>query len=177
MRILKHPILPLWCREDGAICIPPCHRFPKFRWTFGSLTKKGYRRIRFQGEEYRVHKLICETFHGLAPKDGLTADHYPDRNPSNNRADNLRWADMHMQNNNRQICEDSQTKYGVRSCEDPKAYRKAHSAVYRARHHEEILAQKAIHYAEQRALGKRQRKCPDGKRRMLTDSEFSAMFG
>lgn len=176
MRILKHPILPLWCREDGAICMPPCCRYPKFRWTFGSKNKKGYLRIRFQGEEYRVHKLICETFHGLAPKDGLTADHI-NRNKLDNRPENLRWLDKYGQNNNRQVCEDSKATYGVRLVEDPTAYKRAYNAAYRATHHKEILAQKAVYYAKQKALGKRQLKCPDGKRRLLTDSEFSAMFG
>lgn len=162
MRILKHPILPLWCREDGAICMPPNgYKFKKFRWTFGSKDHYGYLCINFRGKKYQVHRLICEAFHGLAPVDRPTCDHFPDRNPQNNRADNLRWADMHMQNDNRQICEDSKAKYGVRKCENEKAWQKAYDAA---------------RYAKQKALGKKRRRCPDGKRRLLTDSEFSAMF-
>lgn len=49
-------------------------------------------RIRLGGKSktHAVHRLICEAFHGPCP-DGMEACHYPDRDPGNCRADNLRW--------------------------------------------------------------------------------------
>ncbi len=38
-----------------------------------------------------VHRLVCEAFHGPCPQDKSHCAHW-DGNPSNNRAENLRWA-------------------------------------------------------------------------------------
>lgn len=38
----------------------------------------------------RVHRLICEAFHGPCP-DGMECCHFPDNDGENNSADNLRW--------------------------------------------------------------------------------------
>lgn len=176
MRIQKHPSLPLWLREDGAVCLPPCPRYPKFRWTYGYKNNHGYLCIKFRGKKYQVHRLICEAFHGPAPVDRPTCDHYPDRNPQNNRADNLRWADMHMQNSNKQICEDCLARYGVQKCKDPRGYARAYYAnnpEFAERHRTLVREWQD----RQRALGKRQRKCPDGKRRFLTDEEYNERYG
>ena len=72
MQIVKnHPSLPIQCRNDGAVLIPPDgRRFKTFRWTFGSSDMSyGYRRVKYRGKFYRVHRLICEAFHGPAPED------------------------------------------------------------------------------------------------------------
>jgi HNH endonuclease len=37
-----------------------------------------------------VHKLVLETYVGPCPK-GMVARHFPDRDPSNNRLENLQW--------------------------------------------------------------------------------------
>jgi len=39
---------------------------------------------------FKVHFLICSSFHGLKPDRKLVVDH-SDRNPLNNKASNLRW--------------------------------------------------------------------------------------
>lgn len=39
---------------------------------------------------YLVHVLVLTAFHGKPPE-GMECRHYPDRNPANNRIDNLRW--------------------------------------------------------------------------------------
>ncbi len=43
-----------------------------------------------------VHKIVLETFVGPCP-DGMEGCHSPDRDPSNNRLENLRW-DTHAEN-------------------------------------------------------------------------------
>ena len=72
-------------------------------FTLGSLTKKGYRTVGINVKHRRVHILVCEAFHGPKPSGkNLSVDHYPDRNRSNNRADNLRWATPPEQNGNQE---------------------------------------------------------------------------
>lgn len=39
-----------------------------------------------------VHRLVLEAFVGPCPP-GMEARHFPDRNPANNRAENLQWSD------------------------------------------------------------------------------------
>ena len=52
------------------------------------------------GKDRLVHILVCEAFHGPKPSGkNLSVDH-EDRNRSNNRADNLRWATGPEQNGN-----------------------------------------------------------------------------
>ena len=70
-------------------------------FTLGSLRKDGYRTVGINGKHRRVHILVCEAFHGPKPSGkNITVDHDRDRNRSNNRADNLRWATPQEQNGN-----------------------------------------------------------------------------
>lgn len=43
-----------------------------------------------QGDWRQVHRLVLEAFVGPCPE-GMEACHFPDRDPSNNRVENLRW--------------------------------------------------------------------------------------
>lgn len=192
MKIKQDPVTKLWCRADGTVLRPPCHKFPHFRWAFGSpIDRHGHLAITHQRKLYLVHRLVARAF--LPNPDNLpTVDHL-DRNPSNNSVDNLRWADMKTQTDNRQICEDSAAKYGVRCCEDKKAYsksynvvnreeRKVYSAAYYDAHKAERKAYGAAHYdahreerkayqnaynAKMKAAGFVKRRCPDGKWRWI----------
>ena len=56
----------------------------------GYVDADGYRRLRLDGRERRVHRLVCEAFNG-APPAGTECAHR-DGNPLNNNASNLRWA-------------------------------------------------------------------------------------
>lgn len=53
-------------------------------------TKKGYLTIRVGGRMRLVHHLVLEAFVGPRP-DGAEARHFPDRDKTNNRVDNLHW--------------------------------------------------------------------------------------
>ena len=186
----QHPELGLWCREDGCVLVPAGGRGPKEHWTYGCKDDKGYMTVGFRGRYYRMHRLIAQTFLEN-PANLPEVDHCPDRNPSNNAVSNLRWADRKMQQNNRQICEDSLAKYGVRECEDPRAYHRAryendpeYSRRIRATAREWIAKNPErnrtnVHEWQdrQRALGRHPRKCPDGKHHWLTDDEYEARFG
>lgn len=52
---------------------------------------KGYLRIRFNGRQTGVHRLVAETFHGFAPTDKHQAAH-KNGLASDNRPGNLYWA-------------------------------------------------------------------------------------
>ncbi len=144
-------------------------------WTFGSLRPDGYRKVAIDRKNYLIARLICETFHGLAPADSPFCDHI-DRNRDRNVPENLRWCSSKEQSRNRQIVEDCIERYGVRHCEDPRAYQQAYYAK-NPEYAERQRASKRERRARQKAQGKRDRKCPDGKRHWLTDEEFDARFG
>lgn len=55
----------------------------------GSLDKDGYRRVRLHGVSLRVHRVVCETFHGPCPE-GLECAHL-NSEKLDNRAENLAW--------------------------------------------------------------------------------------
>lgn len=172
MRIQKHPSLPLWLREDGAVCLPPCHKFPKFRWTFGSKNKHtGYMEVGFRGKLYYVHRLMGETY--LPNPLNLPQIDHINRVRHDNRIFNIRWVDRKTQQGNQQKVDDALSRYGVRKCDNEKEYK----AAYYDAHREEFKDKNVAYRAKQKALGKRERKCPDGKRHLLTDAEFNARFG
>lgn len=56
----------------------------------------GYHTVGIGGRTIRVHTLVLTAFVGPRPP-GMEACHCPDRDPSNNRLDNLRW-DTHSAN-------------------------------------------------------------------------------
>lgn len=55
----------------------------------GDIDRYGYQRVLLNKKRRKVHRLVCEAFHGL-PKVGQEVRHL-DGDRSNNRADNLAW--------------------------------------------------------------------------------------
>ena len=223
MKIKQHTLTGLWVRDDGAVLMPPCRKFPHFRWTLGSSNNSlGYKAVSYNRKCYYVHRLVAETYIEN-PNGYATVDHYPDRNPSNNAVTNLRWASTKMQADNRSSTDRCIAKYGVRECEDPYEYnrvyiksnpkivehinanrrekhkndldyarkRNAQSREYYAKNKESLRAYAKLKYVNNKeevceaarvrremmkSMGKRERRCPDGKRRYLTDEEFNLLF-
>ena len=166
MKIKQDPITKLYCREDGAILMPPSKRFPKFRWTFGSKAPDGYRAVGYKGKHHWVHRIICRAFHGLPPDDKPFVDHI-DRCKANNTPSNLRWASSKENNDNTDRVDKSVERYKARECEDPQAYQRAYNKDYYETYCEEIKAHQkaywASKYAEKKAQGLIWKKGPDGK--------------
>lgn len=75
----------VWIGAIGAVC----------RQVLGSPTRKGYLRTVIRAASglnvpRLVHNLVLEAFVGPCPP-GMEACHFPDRDKTNNRPDNLRW--------------------------------------------------------------------------------------
>ena len=159
MKIKLDPVTGLYCRSDGAVLMPPTGRqYKTFRWTFGSETPCGYKQIRFQGKQHKVHRIVCRAFNGLAPEDKPEVDHI-NRIKGDNRPENLRWVDRKENQSNKDCVDQSIEKYGVRTCEDKLAYNRAYYEVNR----EEAKAYWAAKYAKMKAQGFHYVKGPDGK--------------
>lgn len=127
MKIVDHPYLAgVRCREDGAVFLPKSG-VHKARWTFGSLHRSGYRVAIISRKQCYVHRLICEAFHGTCPPDRPEVDHL-DRNPSNNKPENLRWCTRSENMRNRAVNEESLARYGVSPTDDYNAYKRARYA-------------------------------------------------
>ena len=86
--------------------------------------KSGYFRISYSignvKKHVAYHRLIAEAFIPN-PLNLPTVDHI-NRNPSDNRVVNLRWATHKEQSDNTNSVDRGLSKYGVRCCEDKKAY-------------------------------------------------------
>ena len=163
MQIKQDPVTRLWCREDGAILMPPCCKFPRFRWTFGYEQPSGYCVVGYRGKLRRVHQIICRAFNGLAPKGKPFVDHI-DRCKTNNSQGNLHWVSAKENSDNADRIDQAFAKYGIRQCEDPQAYHKAYDAVK---------------YAKKKAQGLHFVKGPNGKYgwypRICTQTPFKSL--
>lgn len=112
-----------------------------------SLNKQGYARISYgRNHKLAVHRLVALAFIPN-PENKPCVDHI-DRDVSNNDVSNLRWATYH-ENNSNTICVENEIKlYGVRYCEDRKAYDKA----YYAKNREDYLERDRERRARKKAL-------------------------
>lgn len=54
---------------------------------------------------FGVHQLVCAAFHGSPPSPEHEVAHFPDKDPMNNAATNLRWATRLENHNDRRIHE------------------------------------------------------------------------
>lgn len=121
-RVRVHPTLGILVCTDGHVMVPANGKHPA-HWTFGCVNGRGYLRVKISGKDYLSHRLVAETFLPN-PNNYPTVDHI-NRDKKSNMVHNLRWADRNMQQDNRQVCEASLKKYGVRRCEDVNAYKRA----------------------------------------------------
>ena len=68
----------------------------KTKWIFGTkrrstkTARHEYYGILYRGKNYKIHRLICEAFHGPAP-DGKPIVLHLNENALDNRPENLKW--------------------------------------------------------------------------------------
>lgn len=129
LKIRMHPTLDILCREDGAVMTGKYSNYWKPHWTFGWNCGEGYKAVMVDGVKYRVSHLIADTFvpnpHGYKEVDHINRDR------SLNFASNLRWADDKMQSENRACTEATLKAFGVRACDDKKAWSRAYAKAKR----------------------------------------------
>lgn len=116
-----HPILGIAVRDNGEI-------FANGHWTRGNPDcQYGYLKVTINRNQYRVHRLVAETFLPN-PDNKPTVDHI-NRIRDDNRVDNLRWATHREQRDNSSQVLDAKD-YGVRSCEDKKQWMHEYHKTY-----------------------------------------------
>jgi len=140
-RTLKIGDRVVYCYEDGSVeylSIARQHKKHPLQRTFGMTDRHGYKSIKLKVDgkihNFRVHRLITMAFHPN-PSNLPEVDHI-NRNKEDNRPCNLRWCTRKENNNNKDYIDRSIAKYGVRYCDDQKAYRK----VYNKNHNQQCLA-------------------------------------
>lgn len=91
--IFKKHQCGLWVSNIGRVWFPISKNHPE-HITFGTNGKKDckgnfYKVVRWKGKNISVHRLVAEVF--IPNPDNLPYIDHIDRNPSNNRVENLRW--------------------------------------------------------------------------------------
>ncbi len=85
--------------DDGSVWSrwgKGCNGVMGSRWRRlrGRADKDGYRKVNLRRcgkvHERKVHRLVLEAFVGRCPE-GMQCRHFPDRDPGNNRLENLAW--------------------------------------------------------------------------------------
>ena len=111
----KVPMLRTWRASLGVICSSPtvlryfttqplphpttCWRVSSFGRlcdtrgfvSFGCLHPSGYKTARIFGQQWKVHRVVKITFHGLPTSQEAWQVHHVDGNRANNRLDNLKY--------------------------------------------------------------------------------------
>lgn len=130
MSVIIHPTLPFIIRSDGFIAVYSKSSNQSKEWTTfsgfkqGSKDHHGYMSVKYKGKNYPIHRLIAEAF--IPNTEGKpTVDHI-NRVREDNRVENLRWATHHEQRENSSGVL-FRKDYGVRRCDDKKAYTRAYS--------------------------------------------------
>lgn len=112
----RHPYLNILCATNGLV-----YNLGTDYATFGGRTLQGYLVVKINKKFYRVHRLIAETF--LQNPEGKPVVDHINRNPSDNRLSNLRWATV-SENTENSFRMDKRHKGSVRKKDDPAGYKR-----------------------------------------------------
>ena len=120
----------IYCYEDGSVEFlseAVCSKNHPMVRTTGYTVSRGYKAIRLKinGERKSllIHRIIALAFH--PNPNGMPEVDHINRDKTDNRPCNLRWVNSSTNNSNRDCVDRSLAKYGVRFCDDQKAYYKA----------------------------------------------------
>lgn len=88
--------------KDGEVYVPYVQNYPA-HFTYGSKDKCGYLLVGYKYKRYKVHRLVADCWiPNPDPEKLKTVDHI-NQVKTDNRVENLRWADMKLQIHNRKI--------------------------------------------------------------------------
>lgn len=73
----------------------------KFLKPYRTKKNQNYLSVQLQGKNFQIHRLVAEAFIPN-PQNKPTVDHI-DKNPSNNNVENLRWATLEEQCQNKNL--------------------------------------------------------------------------
>ena len=130
MRVERHPI-GVWVREDGCVFLPQSGNNPA-HWTFGSPNSLGYLLVSINRKKYRVHRLVAECY--IPNPKGLREVDHINRDPQNNRVENLRWATRSDNLRNTIKNDRIDARGGTHKYEDEKQYYREAQRLWRKRH-------------------------------------------
>lgn len=141
--VRRHPYLEgILCRADGAVFLVQ-RGTNKAHWTYGCVDKHGYRAVGISRKVYKVHRLVCEAFHGLPPADKCQVDHI-NRTKDDNRPENLRWANQSENNRNRDVY----AQCGISSSNNNEAYHREWYSRRKKDGRYVLMADGKIHYVQ-----------------------------
>jgi len=172
MRTERHPTLDILVREDGCVYLPKSHNFPA-HWTFGSVGVRGYMRVQIKGRQYRVHRLVAEAF--IPNHENRTEVDHIDRNPANNRVDNLRWATRSENNRNTRSNDRVDSRGGTHSYEDLRAFASEKNSRLYALNRDKILKNKSQSY-KNRTKSQKFVRLSDGSSRWLPNEQAAELL-
>ena len=126
-----HPTVGILVRSNGEVFVP-ANGVRKAHWTFGSKNDRGYMRVKINGKAYKVHRLVAEAFIPN-PKNLPEIDHL-NRDPQDNRCENLSWCSPSQNCRNRRDNDHVDTRGGTHSYEDYKLFCKERDSRRRDTH-------------------------------------------
>lgn len=130
LEVRRHP-LGIYVREDGLVA-----RSPEGPWTVGwTGDRQGYyaygRRVNGKDVKRYVHQLVAEAFLvNPHPKAYREIDHI-NRDPKDNRVENLRWASRSVNMRNTSCNDRCKARFGVNMYVDEGEYRRRQQAAWK----------------------------------------------
>lgn len=164
VRVKQHPTLGILVCTDGHVMVPKRHN-REAHWTLGSNSTDGYKTVKIKCKQYYIHRLIAESFLDN-PKNKPEIDHI-NRNPSDNRLENLRWATRSENNRNTSANDPANLKYGVHSY-DTVDYYKIRANIY---HTTDKGKQSRKRYERKRSASCKLVKFKDGSAQWILNAE------